>query len=421
MKGQRARLSEEQFARIARLVHDRCGFELRAEQRAALERHLGERMAETGQGSIDRYLADLAAESAADHEFRHLVEGVLVQETFFFRTPAHFHVLRNRLVGELLARDSFRRAARPFRLWSAGCATGPEAYSAAIALRESPAGEQFAVIATDISARALEEARQGVYAGRCIRTVPPESLSQHFSAQGEAWRVRDPVRAHVQFRQHNLASDPYPEDLDVIFCRNVLIYFPADVRARIVRGFHGVLSAGGAIFLGHSETLSDFGDLFERTWIDRTVVFRKRAPAGAPAPAPSAPAPVSAQRESSRWRPLGVARTPAPEPERPPAQVLVIEGPLDDSHAEDHAERLKQQVIACLEVRPPRVILDLRKVPFLDAAGVRLLGRTARLVQDHGGRSCFVCDAPVRRRLEREDEILELYDTLQEAQKAIEK
>ncbi len=418
MKGQRAKLTEAQFERIGQLVHDRCGFVLRAEQRPTLERHIGERLGALGFDSPERYLAHIAG--AGEAEFHELVEGVLVQETFFFRTPAHFSALQGKLAAELMERPGFRT--RPLKLWSAGCATGPEPYSAAIALLDSPAGERFSVIATDISTRALEEARRGVYGGRVVRGIPPEALARHFEAEGDAWRVRERVRARIQFTALNLSCDRFPDEVDILFCRNVLIYFPAPVRERIIRGFHAVLTERGAVFLGHSETLSDFADLFERSWIDRTFVFRKRAAAG-PLPAPAADSRKPLEDRTPRgvgFRPLGFAPTAIAPESRPAVQVVEVEGALDGSHAADVGERLKQQVIACLGDREPRVILDLRRVSFLDAAGVRLLSRTARLVQDHGGRSCFVCGDPVRRWLEREQEreALELYDSLQAAQEA---
>ncbi len=430
MSGPRASLTDAQFERIARLVHDRCGFVLRAEQRPSLERHLAERMAAAGASRPADYLERIETDTGG--EFRELVEGVLVQETFFFRTPAHFAALRDRVVPALRERPTFQKSGRPLSVWSAGCATGPEAYSTAITLLESEAADRFTLLASDISGRALEEARSGIYSGRVLRTVPPELLARYFVPDGQGSRVREEVRSRVQFRLHNLTGDPFPTDVDVLICRNVLIYFPPEVRSAVVRAAHRALSADGVIFVGPSETLSDFADLFERVWYDRTFAFRRRAPQSArPAsrgeirvPRRLTPVTLPSPVGSGHWRPLGRRGEAMPSPRTPDILVLALEGSVDDAHADRLQEALRRDLANLEPGRPTSVIFDLSRVSFLDAAGLRLLCRAARFVQEQGGRPCFVSATPsVRRWLDREGARanLEVHDSVPRAREALER
>lgn len=438
MKRPSTNLTPEQFERLARLIHDRCGFALRAEQQPALERQVAERMAATGTAELERYLVTVASPMSSSDEFHALVDGVLVQETFFFRTPAHFEALQKSVLPRLLDRSGMKKSARPLAVWSAGCATGPEAYSLAIALLESCVGENFSLLATDISPSALAEAREGRYAGRALKTVSPQRLSRWFVPDGDGFRVRDEVRSRVRFQLHNLAADAFPSGIDLVLCRNVLIYFPAAVRSRIVARFHASLTEGGAIFVGHSETLSDHPELFERVWLDRTFGFLRRAPL--PPVAPAAPsAPVAKVVAPARRRPTGKHRVPSgavPAPWRPigvgpktppsgsplPIEVIALDGPLDDATAEDRTARLRDRLAGILERTAPRVVFDLTDVTMMDASGLHLLRRAMRLVADHGGRSCCVCaNAAVRRWLEREGAPadFECVETLPQARQAL--
>jgi chemotaxis protein methyltransferase CheR len=173
-----------------------------------------------------------------------LIEHVVVNETAFWRHPEQLAAL-GRLAAE---------ATGPLAIWSAGCATGEEPYSVAIALLEAGrAGKGDRIVATDVSARALEAASEGVYGIRAVRKLPLEIAARWFDPGSER-RVRDEVRALVEFRRHNLVADPAPDGpFDVVLCRNVLIYFDVRTAAEVLARLAGALRPGGVLVLGPVE------------------------------------------------------------------------------------------------------------------------------------------------------------------------
>jgi chemotaxis protein methyltransferase CheR len=196
-----------------------------------------------------------------------LVEHAAVNETAFWRYPE-----------QLAALSRLAAAARgPLAIWSAGCATGEEPYSVAIALLEAGrAGEGDRILATDVSGRALDAARNGVYGPRALRRLPVE-LGARWFEPGAARRVTEAPRALVELRRHNLVADPAPDGpFDVVLCRNVLIYFDAATAAAVLRRLAGALRPGGVLVLGPVELpLASGADL---AWVEEGGATLLRRP-----------------------------------------------------------------------------------------------------------------------------------------------
>ncbi|MBI3271390.1 MAG: STAS domain-containing protein [Planctomycetes bacterium] len=269
-------LTPPEFERISRLVHSRSGLELPANRQNFVEMRLAERFEELGLTNVGEYIERLILGAGAGAEFLRFIESLVVQETFFFRHGGHFRLLRERVVPEAL-REGRGPSGCKFRIWSAGCANGAEPYSLALDLCEAlppGCGWTFEVLATDISSKSLDEARVGRFSERMLKHVPPGYLSKYFVEVDGVPIVSDAVKALVKFQQHNLMEGGYPGELDAIFCRNVLIYFDAKDREKIVNGFHAALRRPGYLFLGHSETLRDFPNLFETIWHDGSFAYR---------------------------------------------------------------------------------------------------------------------------------------------------
>ncbi|MBN1661288.1 MAG: tetratricopeptide repeat protein [Anaerolineae bacterium] len=200
-------------------------------------------------------------------ELNSLVQTLTNKETYFFREPRQFEVLRDRVLPELLANRRREGAGVDLRLWSAGCATGEEAYSLAMTLADSQytTGVPFeaTIVGTDIDATALEYARLGCYGERAVRLVPDALRQRYLTRRGDRWCVVPEVARLVTFRMHNLASPCLPSDLapevlggvDVIFCRNVTIYFDEPMRERLNACLAGLLREGGYLFVASAETL----------------------------------------------------------------------------------------------------------------------------------------------------------------------
>ncbi|HKA34412.1 MAG TPA: CheR family methyltransferase [Candidatus Binatia bacterium] len=233
-----------------------------------------------------------------DRYLQRLVAAVATNETYFFRTTAHFAALKDYLLPELIEKKK-ALGARALTIWSAGCSTGEEPYSIAILLLEhfpDILSWQIKILATDIDLDALEIAREGVYRPWSFRGVAPEIIRKYWRAlDGDSLRVDDRVRSLITFGAHNLKTDPYPSpaegvsDIDVIFCRNVTIYFRPPTIARMLARFYGCLIEGGFLITGAAEYSREaYGD-FEARVLPETVVYEKapaRRPAASPLPLP---------------------------------------------------------------------------------------------------------------------------------------
>jgi chemotaxis protein methyltransferase CheR len=244
---------------VLRTVRRRTGLVFSEGRRAAFESALARSMTRVHQPEPDGYLRRLEGDVSLLDD---LVGEITVGETYFFREPGQFALIRDTILPSLLAR---RPAGRPMRVWSAGCATGEEPYSLAITLREHGAGDGARIVATDISRGALARARRGLYGRWSLRGAPAGPVQRYFSEVGAQFEIARPLREAVEFRYLNLAEDAFPSvatgiwGLDLVLCRNVLIYFDAETIARVARGLIGSLADDGWLLLGASDPiLTDF-------------------------------------------------------------------------------------------------------------------------------------------------------------------
>lgn len=251
-------LTDEQFAEISALVKDLCGINLHEGKRALVRARLTKRLRLLRIPSFEQYLQVLRSDCSG-RELVALLDLLSTNLTRFFRESAHF---------DLLVQRSITQAAglrRPtLRLWSAGCSTGEEPYSAMIRLFDGISDFDHwdaKMLATDLSTEALAVAREAVYDAGRLAEVAPEVITRHFqSAQvgdRECYRAADHLRRAISFARLNL-MDPWPMSgpFDAILCRNVMIYFDKPTQETLVARFHQVLRPGGTLFIGHSESLT---------------------------------------------------------------------------------------------------------------------------------------------------------------------
>jgi chemotaxis protein methyltransferase CheR len=270
----RAELAEADFHYIRALLYEHAGIALGAHKREMVQGRLAKRMRELCLPDLSAYCARLRADTHA--ELPALVNALTTNLTYFFREPHHFEALARDILPPLLRNRHTRR----LRIWSAGCSTGEEPYSIAITLHELLQGQTWdaKILATDIDTQVLARAQAGVYADERLEGVSPERLTRCFlhghSAQSSSVKLRPEIQNLVTFRHLNLmASWPMQGPFDVIFCRNVLIYFDADTQNRIAGRFHQMLAPGGHLLIGHSESLSALAGHFEA--LGKTI-YRKR-------------------------------------------------------------------------------------------------------------------------------------------------
>jgi chemotaxis protein methyltransferase CheR len=256
------------FRRIAALLHGVAGIYLPQSKAALVYSRLAKRLRALGLRSFREYCALVEGDGGADEQQR-MLAALTTNVTRFFREPHHFEHLK--AVAPALIEHA-RRGGR-VRLWSAGCASGEEAYSIALTLLDlAPDASRLDVkiLASDLNTEVLELGRTGVYSRTALEPVPLVALQRWFepvvvSEGGDrAWRVGDDLRELVTFRCLNLFSDwPMRGLFDAVFCRNVMIYFDEAAQARLAERFAAILQPGGRLYVGHSERLSDPAGLFE--------------------------------------------------------------------------------------------------------------------------------------------------------------
>ena len=217
-------------------------------------------------------------------EYDDMLERLLTQETSFLRYPGLFSAFEQRVLPELLGRKFWDKEAA-LRIWSAGCSSGEEPYSIALTLSDASGLGSLPpaqILATDVSREALDRAERGVYSGRALQNLSRAQILAYFSKRGEQYEVKPILRGLVKFAPLNLAHPVYLGRFDCIFCMNVLIYFSAELRCKLIQRFYEALEPGGYLFLGHAESVSDAPVRFHQTFINGERLLQKplHPPAG---------------------------------------------------------------------------------------------------------------------------------------------
>jgi chemotaxis protein methyltransferase CheR len=266
------------FERFRQIVYQQSGIDLSAGKEALVRGRLGKRMRALGLADEQDYLDYVLGDASGD-EMVQLLDAISTNFTQFFREPDHFALL-----ADLLKRWLGRDGQRSFRIWSAACSSGEEPYSIGIASTDAieeygASGVDLRILATDISTRVLDRARCGRYSEQAILAAP-QPLRRYFnrSAQdeGDDYEVCDSIRDLVTFRRMNLSRPPFPMKgpFDLVFCRNVMIYFDNAVRNRLLAEIERLLRPGGYLFVGHTESLAA---LDTRLRPIKPSVYRKEA------------------------------------------------------------------------------------------------------------------------------------------------
>jgi chemotaxis protein methyltransferase CheR len=272
-------LTDAEFAAVASLLHSAAGLTFDESRRDSLSFSIAERMGSTQSADVQAYLSLLGGPQGAP-ERQALLDEVTIPETHFFRNPPQVRALRKYVLPELLKQAA---GGKKLRIWIAGCSTGEEAYTVAILIREllpPNVDWDIKILATDVSMRALAAASAAQYSERSFVMTDALDLSRWFvlDTTTGAWVVRDEVRDLVEFRHHNLVTDPLPfeaEQVDLILCRNVTIYFDRETTRRLMKRLHGRLRDGGYLFLGHAETLWQISDDFALISLGDAFVYRR--------------------------------------------------------------------------------------------------------------------------------------------------
>jgi chemotaxis protein methyltransferase CheR len=318
-----SQLAGEQLEPFRELLLERSGLHFSNSNQRLLERGLLHRMQALQITSPDKYLGVLARRTDNQDELNKLLGLLTIGETCFFRYRGHRDALIRHVLPDLMTRMS---AQRRLRFWSAGCSTGEEPYSLAIALHEhfpQLLDWDVQILATDINKRSLRQAREGIYRARSLRQAEEHIRRRYFRQVGDHFVLDKQIRSMIRFGYLNLQADPFPQadngttDLDLVLCRNVLIYFQPETIRQIVARFNDCLQPGGYLFLGHAETLQGISDRFHRLHEHGAFFYQKKTREEQRS---GLPASILAQ---------GAPPVPAviPEPPSPPTAVSAMPPP----------------------------------------------------------------------------------------------
>lgn len=264
-------ISDREFAQFQTMLLRIAGISMGASKKALVAGRLAKRLQHCGAASYGAYFK-LVSGAGGQDELQTALDLLTTNETYFFREPGHFDILRKLILGE-------HKPGAPFRIWSAACSSGEEPYSMAMVLAERFGDAAWEVLASDLSTRVLEKAQRGLYAMERSAQIPPAYLSRYclkgIGSQEGSFLIEQRLRARLKFQQINLNTDlPPVGQFDAVFVRNVMIYFSQDTKRDVVARLLAAVKPGGYLIVGHSESLNGIADDLK---IVAPSVYRKPA------------------------------------------------------------------------------------------------------------------------------------------------
>lgn len=271
-------ITREEMPVWSRYIHEICGIQLDDSKGYLVETRLGGLLSDAGAANFSELFYKARADSSCKLRGK-IIEAITTNETSFFRDTSPFELLRHKLIPELIDKRSKSGTRIPLRIWSAACSTGQEAYSTAIVLKEllgDLTRYDIRILGTDISNKVVAQASYGEYNRlEMERGLPPETLARHFMISGDRWKVRDEIRAMATFRTMNLLEPfSFPNPFDIIFCRNVAIYFTEADKTRLFRNLARYLARDGGLIIGSTESISGLCPELEPKRYLRSVFYQ---------------------------------------------------------------------------------------------------------------------------------------------------
>lgn len=266
-------LNDAVFQNIRDYIYSESGIHFSESNRSILESRLKERLRTLDSESPVSYLDILKKDK---DETKFFLDAITTNLTRFFRNQAHYDTFINHVIPDLIERKKATSKKR-IRIWSAGCSTGEEPYTNAMVLSEYlPPGWNIEVIASDLSLKSLMKAKEGFYQASRVNGVPENYLSRYFDKKDDGYQVKESIRNIVKFDYHNLKFDSSQKDLDIVFCRNVLIYFDEAAQKNVINHFWNAMAPHSYLFIGHSESLFGMETKFDFIKTDWACLYGKQ-------------------------------------------------------------------------------------------------------------------------------------------------
>lgn len=277
-------ISKEDYEGFRAFLEDACGIVLGENKQYLIASRLNPLLSEYRIPDLRQLVGRLRTEPRSSPLYERIVDAMTTNETFWFRDGFPFEILK-----QVILPEQARQKALGLRLWSAACSSGQEPYTLSMCVEEylrtnpGPLAHNIQIVATDLSPSMLEHARAGVYdAAAMARGLSDERRRLFFTERHGRWQVRDELRRRVSFREHNLMQGFEPLGrFQVIFCRNVLIYFSTELKRDILARLAGALYPGGYLFLGAAEAITGYSDAFEMQRLPQGIVYRLKPAARA--------------------------------------------------------------------------------------------------------------------------------------------
>lgn len=265
-------LSDAEFERFRKIIYDESGITFSTTNRSILDSRVRELLREKDIPSPEEYFKLITSNR---EEMKILLDSVTTNLTHFFRTQPHFDALINYVIPHILE-EKKQSGERVINVWSAGCSTGEEPYTLAMILQNIvPPPFSFFITASDISLKSLMVGRRGFYAENRMEGVPPEYLQKYFTKTPSGYQVNKNIMDTIKFDYHNLKNDSGLRNLDIIFCRNVLIYFDETAQQNVVNKFYNSMASHSYLFIGHSESLFGMETKFKFLKTEWACLYQK--------------------------------------------------------------------------------------------------------------------------------------------------
>ncbi|MDR2247550.1 MAG: protein-glutamate O-methyltransferase CheR [Treponema sp.] len=265
-------LTDVDFGLYRTLIYNESGIHFTSTNRSILESRLKERLREKSLNSVKTYFSTISKDK---EELKSFLDSITTNLTRFFRNQAHFDALEHFVVPELL-KNRKGCASTTLKIWSAGCSTGEEPYTIAMLMSEIlPPSWKYEIVASDISLKCLLTAKEGFYADNRISGIPSAYLKRYFDRIEGGYKVRPGIMSKIRFDYHNLKNDSGLRNLDIVFCRNVIIYFDEAAQNGVINRFWDSMAPKSFLFIGHSESLFGMDTKFEFVKTQWATFYRK--------------------------------------------------------------------------------------------------------------------------------------------------
>lgn len=235
-----------EYTAFIKKMHQKLGLDLTLYKEAQMKRRLTSLRNKRGFQNFDLYYNALLNDTTLLEEF---VDRITINVSEFYRNPRRWEVLKDKIIPELT------KEKKQLNIWSAACSTGEEPYSLLIMMKDHFPDVKVSVVATDIDEKILEKAQQGIYKEQALKELPKDKKSKYFIYKNNHYYIQDTLKKHIQFKKHNLLNDAYPSNMDLIVCRNVLIYFTDIAKETIYQNFSKALRKDGILFVGSTEQI----------------------------------------------------------------------------------------------------------------------------------------------------------------------